>query len=112
MALIGRGGEAILTKQTGNFILLFGCQPSYGVLANSKYIKDFINLIISNFDESGSVVLPDALSRVMSSDAPFESVSSNLARKIKLNRQDTVVGHKRLFYAIDLTDNTRQAVRT
>ena len=110
--MLGRGGDANLTRQIGNFILLFGCQPATGVLAESKYVKNFINLIIKNFDESGSVILPDALSRVMSSDAPFESVSSNLARKIKLNRQDTVVGHKRLFYAIDLTDNTRQAVRT
>ena len=44
-------------------------------------------------------------------NAPFESVSSNLARKVKLCRKDTVVGHKRLFYAIDLADNTRDATR-
>ena len=84
MSLFVRGGKADLSNITGNFILLFGCQPSYGVLANSKYVKDFINLITSNFDDSGSVVLPDALSKVLSSDAPFESVSSNLARKLKL----------------------------
>ena len=79
--------------------------------ANSKYIKDLINLITSNFDESGSVLLPDLFSKVVSSDAPFESVSSNLARKVKLIRQDTVVGQKRLFYAIDLDDNTRKSER-
>ena len=47
----------------------------------------------------------------MSSDAPFECVSSNLARKVKLCRQDTVVGPKRLIYAIDFTDKTKDSVR-
>ena len=79
--------------------------------ANSKYIKDLINLITSNFDKSDSVILPDLFSKVVSSEAPFESVSSNLARKVRLIRQDTVVGQKRLFYAIDLDDNTRKSER-
>ena len=42
----------------------------------------------------------------MSSDAPFELVSCNLARKVQLFREDTEVGQKRLFYAIDSVDNT------
>ena len=81
------------------------------MLANSKYVKDFINLISYNFDESGSVVLPDVFSKVVSKDAPFECVSSNLARKVKLCRQDTVVGHKRLIYAIDLAEKTMDSTR-
>ncbi len=79
--------------------------------ANSNFIKDLINLISSNFDESGSVVLPDVLSQVLSSDAQFECVSSILAKKVMLSRQDTVVGHKRLFYAIDLADKSRDLTR-
>ena len=75
------------------------------------YIKDLINLITSNFNESGSVLLPDLFSKVVSSDAPFELVISNLARKVRLIRQDIVVGHKRLFYAIDLADETRKSTR-
>jgi hypothetical protein len=35
-----------------------------------------------NFDESGSVVLPDLFAKVVSSDAIFESTSINLARKL------------------------------
>ena len=81
------------------------------MVAESKYIKDFINMITSNFDESGSVVLPDVFAKVVSTDAPFECVSSNLARKVKLCRQDTVVGPKRLIYAIDSADNTKDSVR-
>ena len=67
-------------------MFLFGCQPSECVDAKTKFIKDFINLINSNFDESGAVILPDAFSKVVSSDAPFESVSSILASKVKLCR--------------------------
>ena len=104
-------GKTELSNQTCNIILSFGCQPALGVLANSKYIKDFINLITSNFDESGSVLLPDLFSRIVSSDAPFELVSCNLARKVRLFREDTEVGQKRLFYAIDSADNTRVLAR-
>ena len=68
-------------------------------------------MISFNFDESGSVVLPDVFARVVSTDAPFECVSSNLARKVKLCRHDTVVGPKRFIYAIDSTDNTKDSVR-
>jgi hypothetical protein len=39
------------------------------VKGDSKYIKDFINLITSNFNEKGAVLLPDVFSRVVSSDA-------------------------------------------
>jgi hypothetical protein len=77
----------------------------------SKYIKDFIDMMISNFDEDGSVILPDVFSKIKSSDAVYELVSSNLAKKLKLYRQDTVVGHKRIIYAIDIADKTREPVR-
>ena len=64
-------GDRICTApaQYGNFIFSFGCQPGQGVKGDSKYIKDFINLITSNFNEKGAVLLPDVFSRVVSSDA-------------------------------------------
>jgi hypothetical protein len=64
-----------------------------------------------NFEESGSVVLPDIFAKVVSSDAIFETVSISLAKKLTLHRQDTMVGHKRLIYAIDSADNNRDSVR-
>ena len=66
LTLVSARGETVLTKTTCNIFLSFGCQPSFGVQADSKYVKDFINLITSNFDESGSVILPDVFSRVVS----------------------------------------------
>ncbi len=84
LSLLDSRGNSALNKKTGNFIFSFGCQPSYGVQADSKFIKDFITLINSNFEENGSVILPDVFSKVKSQDAAFELVSSNLSRKIKL----------------------------
>lgn len=55
--------------------------------------------------------MPDVFSKVLSSDAKFETVSSNLAKKLKLFRKDTVVGHKRMIYAIDVSDETRKLTR-
>lgn len=67
-----------------NFILSFGCQPSFGVAASSKYIANLCDLFNSNYDKNGCIVLPDVFARVLSSDATFETVSSNLSRKLKL----------------------------
>ena len=50
-------------------------------------------------------------SKVLSSDAKIESVTCNEARKLYLERQDDLVGHKVLVYAIDKADKTREATR-
>ena len=50
-------------------------------------------------------------SKVVSSDAKFECAFSNLARKVKLCRKDTVVGQKRLIYAIDAADKSKESLR-
>ena len=67
--------------------------------------------MISNFDERGSVVLPDLFANVLSTDAIFETTSINLASKLQLFRQDTVVGKKRLTFAIDIRDKNKDPVR-
>ncbi len=79
-----RGNNAKESKLIGNFIFSFGCQPSFGVGAESKYINDLKYLFSSNFDVNGFIILPDVFSKVLSSDATFETVSSNLSRKLKL----------------------------
>lgn len=38
-------------------------------------------------------------------------MSSNLARKVKIFRKDTVIGHKRLIYAINPDDETKKLIR-
>ena len=66
----------------------------------------------SNFDpENGQVVIPDVFSKVLSSDAKIESVTCNEARKLFLERQDDLVGHKLLVYTIDKADKTREPTR-
>ena len=50
-------------------------------------------------------------SRVLSSDAKIESITCNEARKLFLERQDDLVGHKLLVYTIDKVDKTREPTR-
>ena len=50
-------------------------------------------------------------SKVISSDAKIESVTCNEARKLFLERQDDLVGHKRIVYTIDIADTSREATR-
>jgi hypothetical protein len=50
-------------------------------------------------------------SKVISSDAKIESVTCNEARKLFLERQDDLVGHKRIVYTIDRADRSREETR-
>ena len=50
-------------------------------------------------------------SKVLSSDAKIESVTCSEARKLFLEREDDLVGHKILVYAIDKADETREPIR-
>ena len=55
----------------------------------------------TNFDlEKGFIVIPDVFSKVVSSDAKFEVVTTVEAKKIVIEKENDVVGHKRIIYAI------------
>ncbi len=102
-------GNNVSIKSSGNFTFLFGCQPGAGVSATSKLVADVINLYRANFDpDYGTIIIPDTYSDVISRDAKFEVVTSVLAKKLKLERQSDVIGHKRLVMTIDKDDKTRE----
>jgi hypothetical protein len=50
-------------------------------------------------------------SKVISSDAKIEYVTCTEARKLFLERQDDLVGHKRIVYTIDRADRSREETR-
>ena len=54
-------------------------------------------------------MLPDVFKKVLSNDAKFETVSSNLAKPLLLRRQDNLVGHKRIIFAIDKANQSPEA---
>ena len=65
-----------------------------------------------NFDpDKGTITLPDIYSKVVSSDATFDVVTCVEAQKLSLEREDDVVGHRRLILTIDKADKTREASR-
>ena len=73
-------GASELKTEIANFIMLFGCEPADGVGGATEFVNDIINLMKDSFDaETGTVLLPDALNMVVSSDAIFETSSSNLS---------------------------------
>ena len=101
--------QVINSSLIGNFMFIFGCQPAYGVRADSKFVKNVIDLFAKNFDpEGGHIMLPDCFARVISSDATFETVSSNLSRKLKLRRKDKSVGAKTILYVVDSAKNDNE----
>lgn len=105
-------GDTTASIRVGNFTLIFGCQTGEGVSAASKLISDLVNLYNTNFDpDNGSIIIPDVYSKILSSDAKIESVTCNEARKLFLEKEDDLVGHKILVYSIDKADETREPIR-
>ena len=67
---------------------------------------------MKNFDpEKGIIVLPDTYSKIVSSDAVFEIVQCVEAKKLLLERQDDVIGHRMMIYTIDKADKKREPIR-
>lgn len=66
-------------KSIANFIFCYGCAPGFGILANTKFVNDLIMLFTRSFDDSGVLLLPDCFQQVVSSDAVFETSTSNLS---------------------------------
>lgn len=63
-------------------------------------------MFIKNFEpEEGYIDIPSAFSKVISDDANFESVSSNLAQELRLYRQNETVGKKLVVCALKDTLN-------
>ena len=61
--------------------------------------------------ETHSIILPDVFAKVLSSDATFETSSSNLAKNLLLRRKDNLIGPKRLIYTIDKAKTNLAATR-
>ena len=69
-------------------------------------------MYINNFEpEKGVIILPDTYSKVVSSDAVFEIIQCVEAKKLLLERQDDVIGHRMMIYTIDKADKTREPIR-
>jgi hypothetical protein len=81
--------------------MLFGCDPENGVVADTKFIAEFISHIVSSFDSrTGSVAIPQCLSQIEQRKVKFESVTDNLGRMLRMTRQDNKVGLKTLIVLI------------
>jgi len=68
--------------RAGNFIFSFGCSPGSGMYANSKYLTEMIEQITAEFNQNGSVILPDAFFEFTFSDTEIETTTGK--RKLKL----------------------------
>lgn len=100
---MNRGGAKQVERTIANFTLSFGCDPGAGVKSTTTFVKDFIELCFKNFHiEEGTIKIPEAFSKVISNDANFESVTSNLAQELCIQRQDIIVGHKLLIFAVSI----------
>lgn len=92
--------QAIEEGLTGaaNMTMLFGCEPTYGVEADTKFVQEFVTLLASSFDQrTGSLIFPNCLSQLEQRKVRFESVTDNLGRAVCIKRQDSRIDFKTLI---------------
>ena len=79
------GGEVLSTEQSDeqNFLFMWGCRPSAGVLANTEMVRDLIQVLETNYDKDRMrMVLPAGLEHLNGKDANFEMVTSNTIQQV------------------------------
>ena len=63
---------------------MFGCAPSIGVRADTKFITDVCEALLDRIAGDMTLTFPEVLEGINGSDANFELISSATTRPIKL----------------------------
>lgn len=62
-----------------------------GVLANTKFVQDVVNVFKREADmDSNSFLVPDVFNKVQSVDANFEMVTSNVGQQMLVAQQNDI----------------------
>ena len=76
-----RGGNTAdinLIKDPINLVLIWGCRPAKGVLADTKMCNDLRQLFLDRFDrQTLRLEIPKVFDQLKATDAQFEMVTSN-----------------------------------
>ena len=73
-----RGGVKSVLPVCQNFALFFGCKPALGVDAETKMIKDVVEILLVRYSKrTFSVQFPGCFDDLKGEDANFEMVASN-----------------------------------
>ena len=91
-----RGDETVqLVSKTGNFLLIFGCEPGKGVLASTKFTEDLTTCM--NSSTSANLILPDFITDIESSDANFELSTPLQSQKLELLLRSRICDEMQIF---------------
>ncbi len=92
----------MVEQKITNFTFSFGCSPGSGVRADTKFAQNFIDLFTDCFHiTEGSIDIPTSFSQVISSDANFESITSDMAQELRIFRKDNVVANRMMIFVAD-----------
>lgn len=93
-----------------NFCFIYGCRQGEGIRADSKFVKDIIDLFRDNSDiKENYVDIPMVYNQVKPTDCNLELATSNLAQQLRMQSTYDIVGSKVLLYAFDSEKNQTMA---
>ena len=68
-----------------NFSLYFGCNPEQGVIANTKMIKDSVDILLDQYNRMEFAVdFPSCYDDIKGEDANFEIVTSQTSSPLRI----------------------------
>ena len=109
---MNRGTSINDKTNKSNFMFIFGCRPSTGVIANTTMVQDIYDAFIENADRINfEVRLPKTLDYLDGKDANFETSSSARLDTIKLYYLHNIAAHSLALVFANHTeyDNTHNS---
>lgn len=87
-------GELVEQKDRQNVVLFFGCMPGLVVDAQTKMIKDVVEILKKRYSKTDFFVqFPDCFSDIIGQDVNFEMVASNTLQPVNFLYCHNIVTH-------------------
>jgi len=84
-----------------NFTMVFE-HDQLGVSIEQCLSERLSQLFLRSFDfDYGTLVVPHVFKKIIGTEMPFQTVSSDLAQDLVIQRQDMHIGHKFIIYVAD-----------
>ena len=80
----GTNGSLDMLVKIINFALVFGCSPSVGINADSKFMKNACENIERSMNARMTVIFPDCLESMQGEDCNFELATSSTLKPLHL----------------------------
>ena len=94
----GRGNSEIQMPFQSNYIIIHGCGPGYGLIAETHLIKDLMDCLTQKYDKlSQTVLFPTVIRGLRGSDTSIEYITTLTLQTIRMAVKNFTAVRKTAF---------------